>query len=937
MSDNPAKLNDCGCCDGIQPETPVDIENPPGLAAVSYRVGTHSRFKHSLQAHLTGPKELRDLTTRSDDDPTIGLLDAYAAVLDVLTFYQERIANERYWRTATERRSLLELSRSIGYELRPGVAAATWLAFTLDTAPAAPREVALPAGAKAQSVPGQDEQAQMFETIEDIVARPAWNALVPQLTQFQDLDIKDGQLLCSGVEAQWLQCAGGNTGLARGDLLLFTATNAVPVTRIVHQVTVIDPSPQEQARARPGADLRRTLVALANVSAAPEWPEANPPLGFEPAQFVPNAAALPFTPQNADDQILAKRRRESDVQTFLEVNRWKADDLARYAAEWRASRSAPNDLKVFAFRDRASFFGHNAAAYASLIQKQYPIEYLYPDNWDATPWDIWNSYPKGTDLKAPLWTTRYPGIDVFLDRPVSGLAPGGWAVFSSSESSRTVAYKVVGVREASPLAFGMSGKSSGLKLKTHAGSDIDPAEPFKVRPSVAQVNSVELPLAPMPVRDLIASGATALTLDRMVIGFRAGQHLVLTGEQDGAPGVVRHELIELQEIIHEQGLTTLQFVAPDSEGGLRYSYTRHTVTLNANVACATHGETKREVLGSGDAAQAFQQFLLKQSPLTYVPAPTPAGVASTLELRVNDIRWDESPGFCGAPAQQRTFITRRDDDQRTTAQTGNGLTGARLPTGVENVTAKYRVGLGVGGMVRAGQVSLLLTRPPGLKEVTNPLPAAGGADPETRDQARDNAPLTVLTLDRIVSLQDFEDYARAYPGIGKAQAAWLWDGENQVIHLTIAGAGGSVVPPSSLLYRNLQLSIDSARDPGPAVRVGSYAPLAFNLAARLLIHPAYLVDKVKAAVTARITNTFSFARRQFGQAVTQSELLAVMQGVEGVEAVDLDQFHLNSKPALRHDRLPARAAGWNFAHNTILPAQLLLVNPSKIQLTEMPR
>ena len=75
------------------------------------------------------------------DDPTIALLDAAATVLDVLTFYQERIANEGFLRTATERRSVLELARAIGYELGPGVAASTWLAFTLEDAEGSPETI----------------------------------------------------------------------------------------------------------------------------------------------------------------------------------------------------------------------------------------------------------------------------------------------------------------------------------------------------------------------------------------------------------------------------------------------------------------------------------------------------------------------------------------------------------------------------------------------------------------------------------------------------------------------------------------------------------------------------------------------------------------------------------------------------------------------------
>ena len=97
-------LNSCGCCEGVEPLTHAKIENPPGLAAISYRVGTHGTFKASMQAAIAREPALRALTTREDDDPAIALLDAWATVLDVLSFYEERIANEGFLRTATERR-----------------------------------------------------------------------------------------------------------------------------------------------------------------------------------------------------------------------------------------------------------------------------------------------------------------------------------------------------------------------------------------------------------------------------------------------------------------------------------------------------------------------------------------------------------------------------------------------------------------------------------------------------------------------------------------------------------------------------------------------------------------------------------------------------------------------------------------------------------------
>src|SRR2546425_12741526 len=175
--------DDCGCCAGTGVETPAAKSNPPGLPAIAYRIGTQPGFRASLLARLSGTDfpALRALSTRADDDWTIALVDAFACLADVLTFYQERVANESYLRTATERRSVLELARLIGYRPAPGVAASTAFAFLLETAPGQPalaaRPVTIPAGTRVQSVPDPGQEAQTFETTVPITARVEWNAI----------------------------------------------------------------------------------------------------------------------------------------------------------------------------------------------------------------------------------------------------------------------------------------------------------------------------------------------------------------------------------------------------------------------------------------------------------------------------------------------------------------------------------------------------------------------------------------------------------------------------------------------------------------------------------------------------------------------------------------------------------------------------------------
>src|SRR5262249_30800859 len=137
-----------------------------------------------------------------------------SVVLDILTFYQERLANESYLRTATQLRSLTELSRLIGYEPAPGVSASVYLAFSLKAATGLPSNpstpaITIPKGTQAQSLLAQGQSHQTFETSEDILAKADWNALRVQ----------------TGVPwvapgPNWLYLAGTSTQLNPGDALL---------------------------------------------------------------------------------------------------------------------------------------------------------------------------------------------------------------------------------------------------------------------------------------------------------------------------------------------------------------------------------------------------------------------------------------------------------------------------------------------------------------------------------------------------------------------------------------------------------------------------------------------------------------------------------------------------------------------------------------------
>ncbi len=422
---------------------------------------------------------------------------------------------------------------------------------------------------------------------------------------------------------------------------------------------------------------------------------------------------------------------------------------------------------------------------------------------------------------------------------------------------------------------------------------------------------------------------------------------------DGFEGVVTVPVgvISLQPALDEDSKVceAVTLIGTERSGGrtilslkeaMEYCYDPSTFLVYANIARATHGETMEEVLGSGDGSKSNQRFELSKPYLTYVSASTSTGTKSTLEVRVNSVLWEELPSLYGMDERSQSYVVRIDDDALAAIIFGDGKSGARLPTGEENVTATYRSGIGPEGEVALESLTLLQSRPLGISEVTNPLPTSGAAPPEELSDARYNAPLTVLTLDRIVSLRDFEYFVRSFAGIGKAQAVSISLGQSKVVHITIASSSGSRVDRGSDLFGNLVKAIDAMRDPVARVRerviVDSFLLQTFSIEAGVLIDPRYITKEVMDRADADLRRSFSFENRNFAQFVTAAEVLAVIQAVEGVIAVDLDRLERDDAPKAGTSLtavLQAERARIDEESGAILPAEMLLLNPASIGVT----
>lgn len=954
----------CGCCEGTQILTPVAIENRPGLPAINFRVGTHGSFFETMKARLstmtvdvtdvsgtetTTLRPLLALTTRDNTDLTIALLDSWATVGDVLTFYQERIANEGYLRTATQRESILELARLVGYKLRPGVAASVFLAYTIDANQTKP--VLIPAGSGAQSIPLQNtnELPQPFETSTDLTARKEWNSLQVRLTRPQNIttdtiwgltalyvdpsttNIKTGDQLLfvfdqtgigsfvrkvASVENQTannliaIHLQPNSPTLKQGHALLdtfITGLKALPnansnsiLQQVIGAVTALRDSARLGLYSDPSVwvamlqkQLEREIYDLqSDPGAAPLWQQLV--AGLEalsggnsggngttnPSTFVSSLLvsqqAQPRSSLSLPRSLANIARPGSDLQPQLLIDFAPKLQDTFYTA-WAAANvnSAVAALEgVYALRS-------SAAAYGATAPDQVTFNAQQPSVPQFSPWTI------ASDEASNIF---------YLDQPNEAILPSSFALVQvkrlNSITARSV-HQITGVQTGPRNQYGIGGKTTQLTF----GDDWWKADSIlTLQGAYAYEQSEPLTLVDEPISDPVGAQDAQIELDEVYDGLQSGSFIIFSGERSDIPGVTGVQGAEFAMIsgVTQSFDSTLPgdtvHTSIETQTARAYSYNRSTLSIFANVVKATHGQTVNETLGSGDGSQTLQSFNLSRPPLTYVSAPTVSGAQSTLNVYVNNIQWQETDNLALLGPKDQDFITQTDNTAVTTVVFGDGQNGSRLPTGVQNVTATYRTGIGQPGNVLAGQISMLTSRPLGVTGVLNPLDASGGADAESLNDARGNVPLAVMSLGRIVSVQDYANFARTFAGIGKAQVVQLSNGHQQVVYLTIAGTDDIPIDPTSDLYLNLVEALQNLGDPSVALQVDTRELVTLVLGAKVKIDPRYLWDPVAAQILATLQSQFGFGNRDLAQPALLCEIIAAIQNTPGVVYVDVNAF-----------------------------------------------
>jgi len=759
MNEIISQASNCPCDTFVHP---LVLFNHPGLTSLDYRVGDYLSFRHALLLSRPGETELTNWKPTAQGDLALQMMEWWAYLADILTFYNERIANQSYLGTADQPENITRLIRLLGYRPRPGIGATGWLAALINR----PTPFTLPQGFAIQSKPGPGKQPQIFELFTDTSISPPDTAALDSATH-APLSASTPSVLLAGP---------GTTAKIGDELLLLeNGWNGQNSHYATVKVTAIQQEKDPQGKTNTRITFDQNVLSagihvqdyrlLKSLQSAYMWQLASQKLVFQKSSDSLSAelhlSALTRQVKVGDPVLFIGARGLAGAQL--------ASVVAYSEATWYANPDSPDTP-----------YTPPAATNVPAI----PIPHSVLEVAAATKLNAWDIH--GTTL-------RYAWQDVgqLIDEPTTQFATDSLPSFSAV------------VPASLPEGIGL----------------------------------------PVLIEDATGQGVQA---QASIVGG--------TMQLSGLPDVV-------------DSLT-----AP--------------LAAFFNLLFVTRGKTvPSEILGSGDATIAGQEFVLQKSPLTYLArgdSTSGTDYASTLQVRVNGLLWQEVPSFYAQPADAHIFVTREDETQKTHVQFGDGINGARLPSGINNITATYRYGSGADAP-DAGQLTVIAQPWPNLKSIRNPVKVGVGADPDAPSQIKRYAPQSVLTFGRAISRDDYETIAAQAPGVVRARSYWSWSAQEQrsLVVIYVGDDQNAVLSARTALLR--------AEDPNRPVVVKLARAIALRLTFTLSIDPIYQSAAVIAAATTALldseTGLFGSSVLRIGQVVYHSQICAVCLAIPGAIAI----------------------------------------------------
>ena len=377
--------------------------------------------------------------------------------------------------------------------------------------------------------------------------------------------------------------------------------------------------------------------------------------------------------------------------------------------------------------------------------------------------------------------------------------------------------------------------------------------------------------------------------------FQVGQ--LINIRDDSTPAGESGEIAALPDS------TTISLTA-----GITGSY---TTGANARISATQatvgvqQGQTQAEDIGTSDGSD-WQLFQLTQTPVAE------GSVEITVTVGAVPTQWAEIENLATSDPTDKVYELSRDSAGFVYARFGDGVTGA-IPTIASTISSTYRVGGGTQGNVGASKITSLISTlvfggSPVAITATNPLSASGGAEEMSLEDAKFFGPRSLRALGRAVTEDDYETLSLEVAGVEEAKAVVRLPAVLREIDVYMLPSGGYV--PAQALIDQVQAYLAARDVAGMTVYVqGPRHVVDISLTAKVYFLSGYSESQVAPLVTTALSDFFSVDSdlAKFGKNVNLSDIMALIDNLEGVDHVDITTLTLD--PATTFDWVSAPVDG----------------------------
>jgi hypothetical protein len=262
--------------------------------------------------------------------------------------------------------------------------------------------------------------------------------------------------------------------------------------------------------------------------------------------------------------------------------------------------------------------------------------------------------------------------------------------------------------------------------------------------------------------------------------------------------------------------------------------------------------------------------------------------------------WTPQRDLLGSERFAREFVVETENDGSAWLRFGDNQFGAAPITG-QRLLARYRLGGGPQGNVGAEAISALISDDAnlmlGIKSLRNPLPAQGGAEPETLDAIRLNAPEAFRTQERAVTTDDYARAAERHPDVQRAAARLRWTGSWYTVFLMLDRRAGK--PVDAAFKATMRAFLERFRLAGYDFEFADPVHVPLDIQLQICVASGYFAADVKAALLEAFTAGVDRHGRPgffhpdgftFGTPLYLSAVVARAMAVAGVASVDIRRF-----------------------------------------------